>query len=138
MSAEAFTDEPIGALESRLFVIMGVTVALAVIANAVIAPWRITIGLAVGGTLSLLNYHWLRTSVTALLSEATTIKRPSITIARYVLRYLVIAATVFALYVLQVISLPATIIGLCAFVPALFVEAFRQVYFLIIHREGTN
>jgi hypothetical protein len=44
---------------------------------------------------------------------------------------------VFAAYGLGIVSLPATIIGLSAFVPALFVEAFRQVYFSIIHREGT-
>ena len=35
------------------------------------------------------------------------------------------------------LTLPATIIGLSAFVPALFVEALRQFYFSIIHREGT-
>jgi hypothetical protein len=31
--------------------------------------------------------------------------------------------------------LPATIAGMCSFVAALFVEAFRQFYFVIIGRE---
>jgi len=71
-----------------------------------------------------------------LVNEAT-VKRPSITITRYVLRYLVISAAVFTLYTLQLISLPATIVGLCAIVPALFIEAFRQIVFALIHREET-
>jgi len=136
VSVQAVTDEPIGALESRLIRVMAAVVALAVIGSAVLAPWRVTAGLALGGTLALLNYHWLRTSVRALLSEAT-VKRPRITITRYVLRHLIIGAVVFAGYLLQWVSLPATIVGLCAFVPALFVEAFRQFYFAIIHREGS-
>ena len=136
VSVQAVTDEPIGALESRLIRVMAAVVALAVICSAVLAPWRVTAGLALGGTLALLNYHWLRTSVRALLSEAS-VKRPRITITRYVLRHLIIGAVVFAGYLLQWVSLPATIVGLCAFVPALFVEAFRQFYFAIIHREGS-
>src|SRR5207253_11461907 len=107
MSAEVLADEPIDALESRLFWTMVAIVALTIPVSALMAPWRVTVGLALGGTLSLLNYHWLRTSVMALLNEAT-VKRPSITITRYLFRYLVIGTTVFALYMLQVISLPAT------------------------------
>jgi len=37
-----------------------------------------------------------------------------------------------------VVSLPATIVGLCSFVVALFAEAFRQSYFSIVNREGIN
>ena len=136
VSVQAVTDEPIGALESRLIRVMAAVVALAVIGSAVLGPWRVTAGLALGGTLALLNYHWLRTSVRALLSEAS-VKRPRITITLYVLRHLIIGAVVFAGYLLQWVSLPAAIVGLCAFVPALFVEAFRQFYFAIIHREGS-
>ena len=136
VSVPGVADEPIGALESRINRVMRAVVALAVIGSAVLAPWRVTAGVALGGTLALLNYHWLRTSVRALLSEAN-VKRPRITITRYTLRYLIVGVIVFAGYSLQWISLPATIVGLCAFVPALFVEAFRQFYLAIIHREGT-
>jgi len=38
---------------------------------------------------------------------------------------------------LQMVSLAATLAGLCAFVPALFVEAVREFYFAIMHREGS-
>ena len=35
-------------------------------------------------------------------------------------------------------TLPATIAGMCSFMAALFVEAFRQCYFAIIRREESN
>jgi hypothetical protein len=101
-----------------------------------LAPWRATAGLLLGGALSILNYHWLRSSIAAVLSNVTE-KRPRAKLWRSIFRYFVVGAAVFAAYRLQIVSLPATIIGLCAFVPALFVEAFRQVCFAIIHREGT-
>jgi hypothetical protein len=61
--------------------------------------------------------------------------KPELRLVQYFLRYLVIAATVVVAYNLNVISLPAAILGLCTFVVALFVEAFREFYFTIIHRE---
>jgi len=136
VSGEGFAGEPDGALEDRIFRLMIAIVSLAVIAGAILAPWRVTAGLALGGALSILNYHWLRSSFEAVLSGANE-KQPRLKLWRYIFRYVVVGAMVFAAYGLGVVSLPASIIGLSAFVPALFVEAFRQFYFSIIHREGT-
>ena len=142
VGGEGFAGEPDGALEDRIFRVMIAIVALAVIAGAILAPWRVTAGLALGGALSILNYHWLRSSIAAVLNiEAApgnaTEKRPRLKLWRYIFRYFVVGAIVFAAYGLGIVSLPATLIGLAAFVPALFVEALRQFYFSIIHREGT-
>ncbi len=142
VSGEGFAGEPDGALEARIFRLMIAIVSLAVIAGAMLAPWRVTAGLLVGGALSILNYHWLRSSIESVLRiEAAlgkaTEKRPRVKLSRYIFRYFVVGAIVGAAYGLRIVSLPATIIGLSAFVPALFVEAFRQFYFSIIHREGT-
>ncbi len=143
VSGEVLAGELDGAVEARIFRLMIAIVSLAVIAGAMLAPWRVTAGLLLGGALSILNYHWLRSSIEAALNiEAVlgnaTEKRPRLKLWRYIFRYLVIGAIVGAAYQLRIVSLPATIIGLSAFVPALFVEAFRQVYFSIIHREGTH
>jgi len=123
------------ALESRIFRAMIATVVLAAIASATLMPWQVTAGLILGGVLSLLNYHWLRTSIAVVLSSSTTGTHPRFGISRYIVRYLVIAVVVFAAYTLQLVSLAATIVGLCSFVPALFFEAGRQFYFAITHRE---
>lgn len=141
-SGEGFAGEPDGALEDRILRLMIAIVAVAVVCGAMLAPWRVTTGLALGGALSILNYHWLRSSIAAVLTiEAApgtaNEKRPRLKLWRYVFRYVVVGAAVFAAYGLGIVSLPATLVGLAAFVPALFVEAFRQFYFSIIHREGT-
>jgi hypothetical protein len=136
VSGEGFAGEPDGAVEARIFRAMIAIASLGVIAGATLAPWRVTAGLALGGGLSVLNYHWLRSSIGAVLSNANE-KRPRVKLWRYILRYFVVSAVVFVAYELRIVSLSATIVGLSAFVPALFVEAFRQFCFAIIHREGT-
>ena len=122
-------------VDVRIFRAMALAVGLAVVASAVFAEWRITSGLLLGGVLSLLNHYWLISSTTAAFKVVAHGDKPRITIFHYVLRYLVIAAVVFAAYRLNIVSLVATIAGLCSFVVALFVEAFREFYFAIIHRE---
>ena len=134
ISGVSFTEGADGALEGRVLKAMTATVALAIVGSAMLAPWRVTLGLALGGVLSLLNYHWLRTSIAAFFN-VTGNDRPRVQIWRYLVRYFVVGVAVFAAYQLRVVSLPATIVGLCSFVPAVFVEAVRQFYFAIIYRE---
>ncbi|HEX8843029.1 MAG TPA: ATP synthase subunit I [Pyrinomonadaceae bacterium] len=124
-------------MERRLFRLMCVIVAVAVIVSAVLAPWRVTTGLLVGGVLSLFNYHWLHTSLAAVFSTAASGKRVKIKAARYVLRYFIIAGVVAALYALDLVSIVATLLGLCSFAVAMMIEAFIQIYFAIVNREET-
>lgn len=126
------------ALEARMMWIMGASVGLAVIVSTWFAPWRVTSGLLLGGALSLFNYHWLRVSTVALVKAAAMSGHPGSTVWRYVFRYFVVGSVIFAAYQLKLISVPATIIGLCSYVIAVFAEAFRQFYFAILHREGIN
>ena len=129
-------------VETRIFRVMVAAVALAVMIATVAAPWRVSSGLLLGGLLSLLNYRWLRSSVGAIIEANIEAGKSGQSSggksARYVLRYLVVTAVVVTAYRLKLVSLPATIFGLCSFVIALFAEAFREFYFAIIHREGLN
>jgi hypothetical protein len=118
---------------------MAVAVGIAVVVSAAIAPWRVTTGLLLGGLLSLFSHHWMRTSIAAAFAGALAAgAKPQLTSVRYILRYFLVAAVVVIGYQLDVVSLPATLAGLCSFVVALFVEALREVYFVIIHREETS
>jgi hypothetical protein len=132
--AEGFAGADNGALELRLFRAMMISVVLEVIVSSPLQPWRFTMGLMLGGALALLNYHWLRTSVTAVFNVIGT-ERPQVRVSAYIIRYFVVAGVAFAAYQLRLVSLPAMLLGLCSFVPALFFEAFRQFYFAIIRRE---
>ena len=135
MSPKALSRRDSSAIESRIFLVMIVTIIIAVIAATVLAPWRVMLGLALGSGLSLLNYHWLRTSIAAVFSVDLARQRPRFRAWRYLLRYFVVGLAVFAAHKLKIVSLPAMIAGLCSFVPALFVEAFRQFYFAFVLRK---
>ena len=125
-------------IEARIFRTMALAVALAVLISLPLAPWRTTVGLLLGGVLSLLNHHWLSSSTAAAFTVLIHGTKPRLKVAQYILRYLVIATLVFIAYKLNLVSLAATIGGLCSFVVALFVEALREFYFVIMHREETS
>jgi ATP synthase I chain len=134
IDVDAFDDSEGRAVEGRIFRVMVVAVALAVVVSALLAPWRVTTGLFLGGVLSLLNYHWLETSIAAAFRIEGAGKRPRLKASRFIVRYLLIGAIVFAAYELNGVSLPATILGLTSFVVALFAEAFREFYYAFIPR----
>ncbi len=124
-----------GGIDARIFLTMACATVFTVIASLAFAQWRVTTGLLLGGLLALLNHRWLGNSTTAAFSVLVEGAKPKLKLAQYILRYFVIATVVFIAYKLNVVSLTATIIGLCSFVVALFAEASREFYFAIIHRE---
>src|SRR5437764_15450642 len=88
-------------LEGRLLRSMAVATAITVIVSAVVAPWRVTSGLFLGGSLSRLNYHWLHSSVAAIFKIYLSVQRPCVRCWRYLLRYFVVVMTVLAAYKLH-------------------------------------
>lgn len=123
------------AIDLRIFRTMAIATGLSVAVSAAIGPWRVTTGLLVGGLLALFSHSWLKNSAAAAIKLSAVGGRPQLRMAQFLLRYLVIAAVVFATYTLDLISLPAVLAGLCSFVVAMLVEAFREFYFAIIERE---
>ena len=131
-----FAAEDTTLMERRIFGGMCLTVALAVTLSAPLAPWRVTTGLLLGGLLSIFNHHWLRTSIAAAFASSVAGAKPKIGAARFILRYFVLAAVVASAHLLNVISLTATLVGLCSFVVAAMAEAFMQMYFMVVDRKG--
>ena len=122
-------------INTRILRTMAAAVAVSGVVSALFAPWRVTTGLLLGGILSLLSHHWLSSSISAAFSLVLPGAKPRIKLVRYVLRYFVVSLVVYAAYKLRIVSLLATILGLCGFVVALFVEASREFYFTIVQRE---
>ena len=114
---------------------MAVTTAIAVTASAFLGPWRVTTGLLAGGLLALFSHSWLKNSAAAAIRLSATGGTSQWRLAQFLLRYVVISAAVFAGYTLDLISLPAVLIGLSSFVVAILVEALREFYFAIKQRE---
>jgi diacylglycerol kinase len=125
------------AVERRVFRDTCAAVVIAVAASAMLAPWRVTTGLLLGGLLSLFNMYWLRTSVSAVFDAAPEGRPPRMKAARYVLRYVFVVAAVVIANALGAVSLVATLAGMCLVVAALLTEGLRQLYFAIVSREET-
>jgi hypothetical protein len=123
------------AMEQRIFRRMWIIVIIATLISAVVAPWRTTVGLLLGGMLSILNHHWLRTSLKQTFEAASTGASPRLGVLRYLLRYSVVASVIALSQLLNIASLVATLAGLCSFAVAALIEAFMQVYFAIVRRE---
>ena len=123
------------ATRRRIFRDTCAAVAVAVVVSAVVAPWRVTTGLLLGGALAVFNLHWLSASVASAFGSTPAGARPRMSGARYVLRYVVIVCVVAAAVNVGLVSLVATLTGMCAVVVALLAEGFRQLYFAVIRRE---
>lgn len=133
-----FEDYSSVGLTRRVFYAMALATAVAVLFSLQFSHWRFSAGLFLGGMLSLLNLHWMKNSIGAAFNRAEEGTRPRIRMAQYVLRYFIVAGSVYIAYKLNLVSLPATMVGLSSFVIALFFEAFRESYFIITRREGTR
>jgi len=114
---------------------MVIATAITGAVSGVIAPWRVTTGLLVGCLLALFSHSWLKNSAAAAIHLSAVGGKPQLRLAQFLLRYAVIAAVVFALNTLDLISLPAVLVGLSSFVIAIFVEAVREFYFAFMKRE---
>ena len=114
---------------------MILTTALAVLLSVFFTSLQVTTGLLIGGLLALLNHRWLQTSISSAFGVLVNGEKPRITLTKYIVRYFIVGVIAFAAYTFGIASLPALIAGLCTFVVALFVEAIRETYFAIIHRE---
>jgi ATP synthase I chain len=122
-------------LHSRVCRTMIVTTVAAVLWSLIFTSLQVTTGLLIGGVLALLNHRWLQTSISAAFGVLVDGQTPRITLTKYFIRYFIVGGAAFAAYTLGIASLPAIIAGLCTFVVALFVEAIREMYLAIIHRE---
>jgi hypothetical protein len=80
----------------------------------------------------------MRSSATAAIRLAAGGGVQQLRLFQFLLRYVVIAAAVFTAYYADIASLSGMLLGMSSFVVALFFEAVREFYLVIIHREETT
>lgn len=101
-----------------------------------LASWRDGLGILIGAAASWLNFHWLRTSIVGLTNRLAANPQATgstgLLALRFLLRYAVIAAVVYATLKGSVASGLGVCVGLLLIVPALMVEA---VYELLLNRQ---
>lgn len=125
--AEAFYS---GALvRIRRFMLVITPVAMVVV--WMIFHWQTAGGFLAGCAIAYVNFHWLRKAVAALADRVTrtgqSVSGRGI-LARFLLRYFLIALVAYAIFRVSVAGLYGLLAGLFLPVAAIFCEAIYEVY----------
>lgn len=123
--AADFTDPE--QVERRVLRNIFAVVAISIVAAAVFADLKFMLGLLVGGALALLNYRWLHSSLRAILSTGSR-KAPPGTTLKFIFRWVVVGAVVYAASLTGVVNEIAVLAGLFAPAVAVMVEAAYVTY----------
>ncbi len=112
----------------RLLIEMAGIAIAGSIAVFIFVSARAGAGVIVGGVLAFANYYWQRRSLKAIFDRAVDGKRSRFLALKYILRYVVIAAVLFAVYLSDAVSMIAVVFGLASFAAAVVVEGFISIF----------
>jgi hypothetical protein len=118
-----------GALD-RIRRFMAAIGVLATIAVCIAFGWKVAIGLALGCVIAWVNFYWLKQAVSALADRVTSTGRKqsgSGVVARFLLRYALIALAGYAIFRVSRDSLYGLLGGLFLTVAAILCEAVYEV-----------
>ena len=112
----------------RVIIIIGVA---ALITVSAIFGWRIGLGLALGGAISYINFHWLKKVVAGLADLTISSGTPASSrgvVHRFLLRYFLMALVAFVILTVSRESLYGLFAGLFLPVAAILCEAVYETY----------
>jgi hypothetical protein len=118
-----------GALD-RIRRFMAAIGVIATVAVAIVFGWKVGAGLALGCVIAWVNFYWLKQAVSALADRVTTTGRTqssSGVVARFLLRYALIALAGYAIFRVSRDSLYGLLGGLFLTVAAILCEAVYEV-----------
>lgn len=125
------------AVERRIWRNAFVVVVLAVVAAAVFASLKFTLGLALGCLLALLNFRWLHTSVRDILGAGTTTAPPGTTWL-FLFRWIVVGAVAYVALLTGYFSGVAVLVGLFTPAAAVMIETIYMIFTSFARRGEDN
>lgn len=114
-------------VERRVWRNIVFVIVTSVAITALAADFRVTLGVALGGALAVLNYRWLGSSLRAVLAVGSE-KTPPGTTLKFVIRWLVVAAIGWAANITGYVDAVGILAGLFAPAVAVMIEAAWVVY----------
>jgi hypothetical protein len=116
-------------------------ILVALLASAFWAGWRMALGVALGGVLSLFNKHWLQGSVRAILqmaAEKQDGRVPPFTAGKIIFRYYIIALLIGGAVWTGDFHPLGIAIGFAAFVGGVMLEAGYQLYLAFLPDKSSS
>lgn len=123
------------AVERRLWRNILAVVAFATVAAAIFGDLRFMLGLVLGGTLALLNYRWLHSSLRAILDTGSSSAPPG-TSVKFIVRWLLIAVAAWAANQTGYFDPVGILAGLFAPALAVMFEAAYSTYKTLTRHDG--
>jgi hypothetical protein len=123
------------AVERRLWRNLFAVIALAIIIAAFLSDLKMTLGVALGGALALLNYKWLHSSLRAILALRSR-KPPPGTRFKIVARWVIVAAIAWAAHETGYFNAVGIVAGLLAPAAAIMIEAAYVTYKTLAQPNG--
>lgn len=107
---------------------MSAIILIGMIAGFVFISAKAGLGVLIGGILAIVNYFWQRHSLKAIFDRAVDGKKTRFLAARYILRYIVLAAALIIIYWSETVSIFAVVFGLSSFAIAVIIEGFANLF----------
>lgn len=118
--------EPIS--HNRILILMAAATVLGGILTAVFVSPNFSLGVLIGGALSLINYYWLKRSLKVVIEGALAGGAPHFLAGRAFIRYLAFGAILAILYLSKAVPMVAVLLGLASFAVAIIFEAFIRIF----------
>ena len=125
----------------RISKFMLVLAALALVTAFSCFGWRIGAGFLAGAAISCLNFHWLKQTVASIAELTIRSGRARSgrgVVARFLLRYFLMASIAFAILTVSRESLYGLFAGLFLPVSAILCEAAYEAYVVVGRREHSS
>jgi len=119
----------IAELSHRRLLIEMAAVAIAGFLILLVAGYAgFAMGFMVGGLLSFVNYFWLKNSIRKLFERAIHGTNPALLTIVYILRYVLLGAVLYLIYLTDILPVVAVVLGLGSFVIAVMIEGFYNIF----------
>jgi hypothetical protein len=116
-------------------------ILVALLIGALWSGWRMALGVALGGALSLFNKNWLQGSVRAILSAATEKQDgrvPPFTAGKIIFRYYIIALVIGGAVWTGDFHPLGIAVGFAAFVGGVMLEAGYQLFLAFLPDKSST
>ncbi|HTK37451.1 MAG TPA: ATP synthase subunit I [Pyrinomonadaceae bacterium] len=112
----------------RILMIMAVAVVGAGVLGFVFGSSSFGAGVLIGGSLSFVNYFWLKGSLRSLFDRTAVGGSAGFLAAKYFFRYLVIALVLALFYYAFGVPATAMLLGLASFAIAVVIEGVLRIF----------
>lgn len=112
----------------RILFLMGLVSVLGSICGFVFVSWQFGLGILFGGTLSFVNYYWLKHSLKIVFEKVASGEQQGFSGTTYLLRYFVFGILLLLIYLTKAIPVASVILGLGSFAVAIMFEGIIRLF----------